>query len=123
LVHEQVHQWQYHFGKPGRRGYHNKQWAGKMLMLGLIPTHTGLPGGKQTGQSVTHYIEDNGPYDTHWRELESAGFTLDYQDRHAASVDAPKKIKARYACPVCSIHVWGKPLLRIACVVCQELMT
>ena len=23
LVHEMVHQWQYHYGKPGRRGYHN----------------------------------------------------------------------------------------------------
>ena len=31
LVHEMVHQWQHHFGKPGRRGYHNKQWAARMI--------------------------------------------------------------------------------------------
>ena len=31
LVHEQVHQWQYHFGKPGRRGYprHRCQGTGQ----------------------------------------------------------------------------------------------
>src|SRR5262245_7514086 len=30
LVHKMVHLWQFHFGKPGRRGYHNKQWGTKM---------------------------------------------------------------------------------------------
>ena len=60
LVHEMVHEWQHHFGKPSRRGYHNKQWAAKMIEIGLIPSHTGEPGGKQTGQSVSHYIEENG---------------------------------------------------------------
>jgi hypothetical protein len=41
VVHEMVHQWQQHHGKPGRRGYHNKQWAAKMNSVGLVPTHTG----------------------------------------------------------------------------------
>jgi hypothetical protein len=49
LVHEMAHLWQQHFGKPGRRGYHNKQWAAKMDELGLTPSHTGEPGGKRTG--------------------------------------------------------------------------
>jgi hypothetical protein len=123
LVHEQAHRWQFHYGKPGRRGYHNREWAAKMLELGLIPSDTGWPGGKQTGQRVTHYIEENGAYDTNYRKLESLGFKLDYQDRHAAGPDAPRKLKARYACPLCSIHVWGKPDLRIACVAFGELMT
>jgi predicted SprT family Zn-dependent metalloprotease len=30
LVHEQVHLWQFHFGKPSRGRYHNKEWADKM---------------------------------------------------------------------------------------------
>jgi predicted SprT family Zn-dependent metalloprotease len=34
LVREMVHLWQFHFGKPGRRGYHNKQWATKMEEIG-----------------------------------------------------------------------------------------
>jgi predicted SprT family Zn-dependent metalloprotease len=121
-VHEMVHQWQHHFGKPGRRGYHNKQWAAKMREIGLIPSHTGEPGGKQTGQAMTHYIEDGGSYDTKWKELESLGFTLEYQDRYAVHPHEPRREKVRYACPACSIHVWGKPELRIACVNCQQLM-
>jgi predicted SprT family Zn-dependent metalloprotease len=121
-VHEMVHQWQHHFGHPGRRGYHNKQWAAKMRAIGLIPSHTGEPGGKQTGQSITHYIEDFGPYDTKWRELESSGFRVDYQDRNAAQLDKPHKEKVRYACPVCAIHAWGKPDLRIVCEACGQRM-
>src|SRR5262249_36818397 len=35
LVHEMVHQWQHRFGKPSRRGYHNREWARKMVEIGL----------------------------------------------------------------------------------------
>lgn len=56
LVHEMVHQWQFHFGEPGRRGYHNKQWAARMERVGLMPSDTGEPGGRKVGQSMTHYI-------------------------------------------------------------------
>jgi len=31
LVHEMCHGWQQHFGKPSRTGYHNRQWAAKMI--------------------------------------------------------------------------------------------
>jgi hypothetical protein len=62
LVHEMVHLWQNDFGDPSRKGYHNKQWADKMQEIGLIPTDTGEPGGKKTGQAMTHYIADNGPF-------------------------------------------------------------
>jgi SprT-like family len=60
LVHEMVHLWQFHFGKPGRRGYHNKQWAAKMEAIGLMPPHSGKPGGKRTGQQMTQYILTGG---------------------------------------------------------------
>jgi predicted SprT family Zn-dependent metalloprotease len=121
-VHEMAHQWQYRFGKPGRRGYHNKEWAAKMLEVGLIPSHTGEPGGKQTGRRVSHFIEDGGPFDRAWRDLESTGFKLDYQDQIAARPIEPRKIKVRYACPDCSIHVWGKPELQIACLRCNQVL-
>lgn len=54
LVHEMVHVWQQTFGKVPRRAYHDKQWAQKMKAIGLYPSTTGEPGGKETGQSVTH---------------------------------------------------------------------
>ena len=50
LVHEMAHVWQETHGEPSRRGYHNRQWAGKMREVGLQPTSTGEPGGMETGQ-------------------------------------------------------------------------
>ena len=122
LVHEMVHQWQYRLGKPSRRGYHNKQWAAKMNELGLIPSHTSEPGRKDTRQSVSHYIEENGLYDTKWKTLAESDFTLNYQDRITMKQGTVQNNKVRYACPVCSIHVWGKPELRIICEHCNERM-
>ena len=61
LVHEMCHLEQHHFGKPSRSGYHNKQWAGMMNAVGLIPSDTAAPGGKETGQKVSHYIAGRRP--------------------------------------------------------------
>lgn len=38
LLHEQVHLWQYVLGtnKPKRFSYHNREWAAKMIELGLM---------------------------------------------------------------------------------------
>ena len=55
LAHEMAHLWQHHFGKPSRAGYHNKEWAAKMQAIGLHPSDTGQPGGKETGQSCSHF--------------------------------------------------------------------
>jgi SprT-like family len=56
LVHEMIHLWQEEFGTPSRTGYHIREWAGKMESLGLMPSHTGLPGGKRTGQTVSQSL-------------------------------------------------------------------
>jgi predicted SprT family Zn-dependent metalloprotease len=122
LVHEMTHLWQHHHGKPGRGRYHNKQWAAKMIEIGLMPSHSGKPGGKQTGQQMTHYIVEGGSYDTHWKTLAASGFKLDYQDRFAMQPTDRNKFKVRYTCPSCSIHVWGRPDLRIACCDCEKIL-
>lgn len=62
LVHEMAHLWQYHFGKPGRRGYHNKEWADKMESIGLMPSSTGKPGGARTGDSMADYAIEGGQF-------------------------------------------------------------
>lgn len=62
LAHEMVHCWQYCFGNPGRQCYHNKEWANKMLGIGLHPSSTGLPGGKITGQHMSDYPVEGGPF-------------------------------------------------------------
>jgi hypothetical protein len=56
LVHEMVHVWQQTYGKAPRRTYHDRQWATKMKEVGLHPSTTGEPGGRETGQSISHYI-------------------------------------------------------------------
>ncbi|HFW1078941.1 TPA: SprT family zinc-dependent metalloprotease [Salmonella enterica subsp. enterica serovar Saintpaul] len=81
LVHEMVHQWQFHFGKAGRRGYHNKEWAALMERVGLMPSDTGQAGGKKVGQSMTHYIITGGPFDQACDELLTRNFQLSWMDR------------------------------------------
>lgn len=62
LVHEMCHLWQEDHGHPSRGTYHNKEWAWKMEAVGLVPSDTGQPGGKKTGQNMTHYINPEGPF-------------------------------------------------------------
>ncbi|MDR1277956.1 MAG: SprT-like domain-containing protein [Treponema sp.] len=72
LVHEMAHLWQEDFGCPSRAAYHNREWAGMMERLGLIPSVTGKPGGKKTGQTVTQYIDGKGLFIRAFKSL-SAG--------------------------------------------------
>jgi hypothetical protein len=69
LVHEMVHLWQYDFGHPSRTGYHNKEWAWKMREVGLVPSDTARPGGSETGQKVSHYINSEGPFIRAFQQL------------------------------------------------------
>lgn len=69
LVHEKVHLWQYRFGTPGKRHYHNREFANKMRNLGLQPTADGKPGGRETGYSMHHLIVPDGPFERAAREL------------------------------------------------------
>ncbi|PWR01287.1 hypothetical protein DKT77_17815 [Meridianimarinicoccus roseus] len=81
LVHEMVHLEQHHFGSPSQNGDHNRQWADWMLRVGLVPSHTGKPGGNQTGLSMTHYIVPDGPFDRVASQLLADGFRITYADR------------------------------------------
>jgi len=60
LIHETVYVWQETHGTSPRRCYHDRQSMAKMKEIGLQPSKTGEPGGKETGQSVTHYILPRG---------------------------------------------------------------
>lgn len=81
LVHEMVHLWQFHFGTPGRRGYHNQEWAEKMEEVGLMPSNTGRPGGKKVGEKMTHYIIPEGRFTTASKTLLGNDFKLTWNDR------------------------------------------
>lgn len=62
VAHEMTHLWQSHFGMPGRARYHNAEWADKMESIGLMPSSTGLPGGRRVGDVMADYVIPNGRF-------------------------------------------------------------
>jgi len=81
LVHEQCHMWQQEFGKPSRSGYHNREWADKMESIGLMPSATGEPGGKRTGQHMSDYPLPGGRFLAAARGFTAGGRRLKWLDR------------------------------------------
>lgn len=124
LVHEMCHQWQQDHGEPPRRNYHDKEWADKMESVGLIPSNTGAPGGKRTGQQMTHYVDPNGEFQRAVAEMPDH-IALPWLSE-APPVDekpAKSKAKVKYACGgKCDRVFWGKPGLApwIFCECCHE---
>jgi ribosomal protein S27AE len=131
LVHEMVHLWQHHFGKPLPRGYHNLQWAAGMRRMGLEPSSTGAPGGKPTGYAVSHYIIEGGPFDLSFKAFEATGQTIGWGDAPvqglggAPQVMAPltKQKRETFDCPRCGQQTaQATPKTRIKCGDCDAMM-
>ncbi len=149
LVHEMVHLWQFHFGKPGRRGYHNKEWAARMEGLGLMPSDTGQEGGRKVGEKMSDYVLSGGAFDQACAALFTADFAITWKDRFpvkaqleqavAGTVEGvdpsdlasmgieirpseSKSTRRKYSCPTCRINAWGKPSLHLVCGACQETL-
>lgn len=84
VVHEMAKVYTHQQGTAGRRGYHSSAWADKMESIGLMPSTTGAPGGKRTGERVAHYIIPGGPFDVAADALIANGYTITWLDRIAA---------------------------------------
>lgn len=135
LVHEMVHLWQHHYGTPSRSGYHNGEWATTMETVGLMPTHSGSPGGQRTGQHMSHYILDHGLFAHACATLLQSGFLLSWHDRvheeaqTGGAVDGPQRrlgktggIRTKYTCPRCGVNAWAKPQIILLCGDCQTAL-
>lgn len=127
LVHEMVHLKQQHFGKPSRNAYHNKEWGTMMEDVGLIPTDTGKPGGKRTGQKVTHYVEPGGRFEASCKALIDTGFVLPWLALTTSDASEKKRAKkaaskTKYTCPSCEANAWAKPDASLVCGDCMEHM-
>jgi predicted SprT family Zn-dependent metalloprotease len=121
LAHEMAHVWQQTHGKPPRRSYHDRQWAAKMREIGLQPSSTGEPGGKETGQTVSHYILPGGRYAKAYAKLAARGFQLHWQSAPERGEDRAKKTsKTKYTCPHCGQNAWAKPDALLICGVCYD---
>lgn len=88
MVHEMTHLWQEHCGKPSRSCYHNSEWANKMEAIGLMPSDTGLPGGKRVGQSIADYTIPGGRFEEASKKLLASGFAISWLDRFPAQPPA-----------------------------------
>ncbi|HQP37224.1 MAG TPA: SprT-like domain-containing protein [Polyangiaceae bacterium] len=120
VVHEMAHLWQESFGAPSRRGYHNKEWAAQMERIGLMPSDTGHPGGKKTGQSVSHYIIEGGVFQVAFERMPKSWW-LPFVAGVAAKSAKPSQnsSKTKFVCAGCDSKVWGRPDLRIMCLDCR----
>jgi len=109
LVHEMCHLWQQEFGSPSRTGYHNKEWAAKMLEVGLNPDNGK---GGVTGQSVSHNISAVGKFRNKFNPMPSH---MKLPFHCLPEPDNKKKAKAKvtYECIECGTKAWGKPGLDI----------
>jgi predicted SprT family Zn-dependent metalloprotease len=84
IVHEMAHLWQHEHGKPGRRRYHNAQWANRMEAMGLMPSDTGQPGGKRTGEHMADYPIQGGRFLAAVDALLTKDFRVSWLDRFPA---------------------------------------
>ena len=128
LAHEMVHLWQHIFGKPSRSGYHNAEWGKKMQAVGLMPSDTGQPGGKKTGDRMTHYIVAGGPFDVAATAflarygqaiLWSSGRSSEVNSVNAKRKEKSAKSKTKFLCPTCDQAAWAKPTSNLICGDCQ----
>lgn len=121
LVHEMCHVWQHFHGKQPRAGYHDRQWANKMIEVGLLPFNIKDPT-KKTGAACSHVIDFDGVFVNCCNLFLEGGKKL----QHMARIDAPKEkkkknaSKTKYTCPECETAVWGKPDLHLICGYCWE---
>ena len=122
LGHEMAHLWQHYFGTPSRRGYHNKEWAEKMTSIGLIPSHDGKPGGRQTGQHMMDYIAKGGRFDRACTSFLTLGYNLSFHDLTDEPEGGQRQNKTKFTCPDCGCNAWGKPDLNIRCEDCRKKM-
>lgn len=128
LVHEMCHLWQEYDGSAPRRCYHNKDFSEKMERVGLITSDTGEEGGKRTGQKMTHYIVEDGPFAKAYAEMPES-LSIPCRTLFAMQgAGGKKKIKkarpktVTYFCPKCGATIKGTEATNVICGDCMEKM-
>lgn len=141
IVHEMTHLWQYHLGdKNSRQTYHNAEWGNKMESIGLMPSSTGQPGGKKTGQFMSDYPIEGSLFLQSCERFITPEYKISWQDRFSVAdsklsltttilglttdeqTTKPKNNKSlrkKYTCTNCKTNIWGKPSLSIICGSCE----
>ncbi len=110
LVHEMCHEYHELFGTPGRRGYHNAEFARIMEERGPWTTSDGTFDGKRTGQRITHLVMPGGAFERVCTRLPD-GMLLPFSCR--GSLESAKKTSNRskiaYVCQETGQKFWAAP--------------
>lgn len=133
LVHEMVHLWQHHYGRPSRGAYHNKEWAAEMRRIGLQPSQTGRPGGRDTGQQMTHFIIGGGRFEQAALKLAAAPLAVSWFDADGVFLfpnpvhdpllsPGSESRRTKFTCTDCGNSAWGKASLNLICGDCERGM-
>jgi predicted SprT family Zn-dependent metalloprotease len=123
LVHEMVHLWQHVMGKPSRSGYHNREWADKMIEVGLLPyCVTDIL--KQTGQKCSHTIDPLGAFSLSCTKFLAKNPGMHWGANAVLDDEKPakKNTKVKYECDECGACAWGKDTLHLICGDCDRTM-
>lgn len=116
LVRQMVHLWQFQFGMPpSKPGYHNAQWAEKMVSIGLIPSDTGQPDGRQTGFKMGHFIQGNGAFEKALETIKDLKSDYFLWKGTADIKPSQTSRKVKYNCSKCGANVWGAEDLVLTC--------
>jgi predicted SprT family Zn-dependent metalloprotease len=118
LVHEQCHVLRHQI-KGKSSSYHDKAWGALMKEIGLYPSDTGKPGGKETGHRVSHYIIPSGPFAEAFTKLEATGWQLNLESHRSDKKRGIDKNKMKFSCTECGQNAWGRPDLQITCTICS----
>ena len=98
-----------------------------MREVGLIASDTGKPGGKETGQRMSHYIERSGRFAEVLEQMPDEVKIPWTTGGGLLGPSKPKEPKARnkikYTCAGCKANVWGKPGLKVICGACEEVFS
>jgi SprT-like family len=122
LVHEMAHHYQYLHGNPGRSGYHNREFAKIMYSLGLMCSDTGKPGGRITGQRMSHYTIKGGKFENVFFDMPQE-YILPFRAfpsiKRVRGQFSKNKSKSTYHCYGCGINLWGRPKANVICGDCE----
>lgn len=117
LVHEMCHFWQDCFGNPPKtKAYHNREWAEKMLEVGLKPFSTSNSS-KMTGVNCSHTIIKDGHFDAVMK-LMSEELRLPFMGL-PVSRNKEKTGYCKFVCPQCGQIARAKPSAALSCASCS----
>ena len=88
------------------------------LALGLMPSSTGMIGGRITGAAMAHYVLDDEPFRRAFAELAASGWKLNLESAKRPGAARAPNSKVKSTCPQCGGNAWAKPDFRLGCVAC-----